>query len=57
MPKIDFEKYPKIIQMHSSAGCIPVNIENALKYYGEKNYDELNEIVVFLSNKKHTFRF
>ncbi len=41
MPKIDFEKYLKIIQMHSSAGCIPVNIENALKYYGESNYDEL----------------
>ncbi len=41
MPKIDFEKFPKIIQMHSSAGCIPVNIENALKYYGERDYDEL----------------
>ncbi|MHA1232035.1 MAG: C39 family peptidase [Candidatus Helarchaeota archaeon] len=41
MTKIDLIKYPKIIQMHSSAGCIPVNIENALKYYGESNYDEL----------------
>ncbi len=41
MPKIDLDKYPKIAQMHASAGCIPVNIENALKYNGEKDYDEL----------------
>lgn len=31
MSKIDLNKYPKIAQMHPSVGCIPVNIENALK--------------------------
>ncbi|GAI57141.1 unnamed protein product, partial [marine sediment metagenome] len=41
MSTIDLDKYPKIAQMHSSAGCIPVNIENALKYNGERDYDEL----------------
>lgn len=41
MSKIDLNKYPKIAQMHASAGCIPVNIENALKYNDERDYDEL----------------
>jgi len=41
MPTINLDNYPKIAQMHSIAGCIPVNIENALKYYGENNYCEI----------------
>ncbi len=40
MPKIDLDKYPKIKQTNPQKGCIPVNIENALKYYGENGHDE-----------------
>lgn len=32
MATIDLDKYPKIAQMDPE-GCIPVNIENTLKYF------------------------
>jgi len=40
MREIDLNRYPKIPQTDQRRGCIPVNIENALKYYGEYRYDE-----------------
>lgn len=40
MPTIDLDKYPKIRQTDLKRGCIPVNIENALKYYGGEKHDE-----------------
>jgi len=56
MPTIDLEKYPQIAQMDPRNGCIPVNIENALKYYGENNYCEAKFLWFFLGwNMKPNF--
>lgn len=49
MPTIDLDKYPKIKQTDPKRGCIPVNIENALKYYGEDNHDEAS-LLIFYDN-------
>lgn len=49
MPTIELEKYPKIAQMDSRNGCIPVNIENTLKYYAENNYCEAKLLLFFIS--------
>ncbi len=46
MATIDLDKYPKIAQMDPE-GCIPINIENTLKYFDENNYDELKILVFF----------
>jgi len=51
MPKIDLEKYPKIGQTDPIYGCIPVNIENALKYFDEQNYNE--EILLRFYRENH----
>ena len=48
MPTIDLDKYLKITQMHPG-GCIPVNIENALKYFNEFNYCEIKLLMFFES--------
>ena len=40
MPTINFEQYPYIGQTNPRFGCIPVNIENVLKYFNENNYNE-----------------
>ena len=50
MPTIDLERYPRIRQIHP-IGCIPVNIENALKYFGEDNYDEYYFLAFFGSRR------
>ena len=51
MSTIDLEKYPKIAQMDPRNGCIPVNIENALKYYRENNYCEAKLLFFFISRE------
>jgi hypothetical protein len=48
MPKINLDKFPKIAQMNPRDGCIPVNIENVLKYYGESNYCEAKLLWFFV---------
>lgn len=50
MPKIDFVKYPKIRQTDPIYGCIPVNIENALKYFAENNYSEYSLLRFYAEN-------
>lgn len=50
MPKIDFVKYPKIRQTDPIYGCIPVNIENALKYFAENNYSEYSLLRFYVEN-------
>ncbi len=50
MPTIDLDKYPKIKQTDLKRGCIPVNNENVLKYYGEDNHDEASLLKFYDDN-------
>ncbi len=50
MPIIDLEQYPYVGQTNPIYGCIPVNIENALKYFGEKNYNERSLLEFYAKN-------
>jgi hypothetical protein len=51
MHKIDMNKFPKIRQNDPDKGCIPVNIENILKYYGNNKFTE-KKILELYSEKK-----
>ncbi len=51
MPNIDLDKYPKIKQSDPKRGCIPVNIENSLKYYEEDKHNEQSLLKFYDENK------
>ena len=51
MPTINLDKYPKIGQNNSLEGCIPVNIENVLKYYDELSFNEKNLLDFYKSQQ------
>ena len=57
MYKIDLNSFPKIRQTDLIYGCIPVNIENILKYFGNNNFNEAKILKLFSNRQIESLSF
>lgn len=55
--KIEMTKFPKIKQTNLNLGCIPVNIENILKYYGNNSFTEAQILKLYFDGKIEKLSF
>ncbi len=57
MCKIDMNNFPKIRQTDLKYGCIPVNIENILRYFGNNSFTEVKILKLFFDRKIESLSF
>ncbi|KKM99086.1 hypothetical protein LCGC14_1151460 [marine sediment metagenome] len=57
MNKTEMTKFPKIKQTNLNLGCIPANIENILKYYGNNSFTEAQILKLFFDGKIEKLSF